>query len=134
MLKLSYFPGQKVPLDLLCGQSALPASLLEHRWTVAAMCSGQAGPGSSFDTPNPADLHPASSLVRLHRHLGSADKQATGWAYCVGAAGRNLVFQDLSAGCCKALPTSLSNQIPSQVLQISLKTSWGKTRAGNPNK
>lgn len=51
----------------------------------------------------------------------------------MGAVGRNLVFQDLSAGCCKILPTSLSNQIPSQVLQISLKSSWGKTRAGNPN-
>lgn len=58
LLKLSQFSGQKVPLDLLCGQLALPAGLLEHCWTIASRCSGQAGPGSSFDIPDQADLHP----------------------------------------------------------------------------
>ena len=50
-----------------------------------------------------------SYLVRLHHCLGSEDEQSylLGRLPTLGAAGRNLVCQDPSAGCFKPLPTSL---------------------------
>lgn len=56
-----------------------------------------------------------SSLVSLCHHLGSADEQTTGWDYCLDAAGGNSVCKDPCAGCCKFLPSSVS-QSDSHVL------------------
>lgn len=63
-----------------------------------------------------------NSLVRLYHHLAVQMSKAAGLDYYLYAAGRNLVYQDQSARCCKPLPLLSHNEIPSgQALQISLQ-------------
>lgn len=55
-----------------------------------------------------------------------------GWEYCLGATSRNLVLQNLSAGCCKPLSPLHHNLIPiGQVPLIPLWSPWSKTRVGH---
>lgn len=51
---------------------------------------------------------PTSFLFRVRHPLYSVDSEAAGWDYFLGTIGMNLFCRDLSSGCCKLLPPSLS--------------------------
>jgi len=72
---------------------------------------------------------PLNSLIREYPWLGSADEQSCWLTIQIWT-----VFQDMYAGCCKSLPTSLSQILSDWALQILLQFPWCEIRVKGPTK